>query len=82
MQVTPNLNISSYKQGHLEVSFERICQVLGKPNRDDDWGKVQYSWGYNVDGEPVACGTNGPRRNDGRAIVTVTRSLLTTTGRI
>ncbi len=54
MEITPNTHISSYKQGHLDTTYEHICTVLGKPNREDDYGKVEYSWGYNVDGEPIA----------------------------
>jgi len=54
MNITPNLEIASFCQGSLNVSYERIVEVLGEPNVDDDPDKVTYSWGYNVDGEPVA----------------------------
>jgi len=55
MNITPNPNISSYYQGSLvNVSYEKIVEVLGEPNVDDDPDKVTYSWGYDVDGEPVA----------------------------
>jgi hypothetical protein len=37
-----------------DVSYERICEVLGfKPNVRDDPDKVKYSWGFTIDGEPA-----------------------------
>ncbi len=54
MQIVPASISETYKQGHLNVTYERICEVLGQPNFDDDYDKVRYSWRYSVDGSPVA----------------------------
>ena len=53
-QIIPDTKIGSHCEGELRVSYERICEVLGPPNMDDDESKVKHSWGYRVDGEPIA----------------------------
>lgn len=55
MNIQPATNIASCRQGSLtNVSYEKIVEVLGEPNMDDDPDKVRYSWGYTVDGQEVA----------------------------
>lgn len=55
MKITQNLrHRSSSAKGTLDVPLEKILQVLGEPNVDDDTTKVTHSWSYIVDGEHVA----------------------------
>ena len=54
MNIEPATNIASHRQGTLDVSYERIVEVLGEPNLNDDPDTVTHSWGYRVNGQEVA----------------------------
>lgn len=55
-QITPNPNINSYKTHTLKnTSKEMLERALGFPaNVQDDPDKVEYSWGFEVNGVPCA----------------------------
>lgn len=40
-------------KGTLDVPMDKILQILGEPNADDDDTKVTYSWSYIVDGQHI-----------------------------
>ena len=54
MKIEPSTNAGSHCQGSLNVSYDRIVEVLGEPNTEDDDSKVTHFWSYTVDGQEVA----------------------------